>query len=94
MSTRRTYRRAYNLLKQFYVQLGEKIQLPIPIHNIALFISFLDLKGYAKSSITSYVSAIGYYHRTLELYDISNSNLIKRCLAGLKQKKEKGKKGQ
>ena len=60
---------------------------PVSSERIALFIAFMHNKGYAKSTICTYVSAVGYFHRTLEMPDLSNNNLIKRCIAGLSPKK-------
>ena len=69
--------------------MDRRIKFPISDNNVALFIAYMDRKGYAKGTIISYVSAIGYFHRTLNLKELASSNLIKRSLAGLSKDKVK-----
>ena len=71
--------------------MGRKVEFPISDSIAALFISFMDRKGYAKGTIISYVSAIGYFHRVLNFRELANSNLVKRSLAGLSKQKGKPK---
>ena len=71
-------------MKEFHNRIGKELRFPLSKDTVALFIAHMDQKGYTKGTITSYVSAIGYFHRTLGLEDLTNSNLIKRCISGLK----------
>ena len=60
-----TYRRAWKLFKEF--QLGvlhsQNASLPIAPATLALFVAYLFANHYAISTVNTYVSALGYYHR-------------------------------
>ena len=85
-STKNSYKRAYVLLKQFYNNEGRELLFPIKSRDVAKFITFLDKKGMAKSTIVSYTSAIAYYHKIMEFHDPTSSFIVKKCLLGLKGK--------
>ena len=44
------------------------------------------MKGYAKTTIVTYISAVQYYHKLLDTSDIANNSLIKSCLSGIKNR--------
>ena len=58
---------------------------PISVPLLSNFIAFLFQKGYAPSSITTYVSAIGYQHRIRGLVDPSCSFYILSLLSGARR---------
>jgi hypothetical protein len=57
--------------------------LPLKSQELAMFLTYLDIKGYAPASIISYNSAIGYVHRLAGLPDPTSVNLIQKILSAL-----------
>ena len=56
-STKNSYKRAYELMKEFHNRIGKELRFPLSKDTVALFIAHMDQKGYTKGTITSYVSA-------------------------------------
>ena len=71
LSSAPTYRRTWKRFKEF--QLGvfhsQIASLPIAPATLALFVAYLFANHYAISTINTYVSALGYYHRLAGLQD-------------------------
>ena len=65
-----TYRRAWRLYTHFSNRVlnSSAISLPLSPSNVGLFISFMFDKNYACSTACTYVSALGYCHRTCWVY--------------------------
>ena len=57
--------------------------LPISTNMLLFFIGYLHLQGYAPTSITSYVCAIGYVHKLKSLTDPSSDFIVQRLLAAV-----------
>ena len=62
-----TYRRAWRLFYQFLNAIFHSVSKAFPIapHTLALFIAYMYDKKYAPSTVSSYVSALGYSHKFL-----------------------------
>ena len=60
-----TYSRAWWLFSTFFhtVFPGVSISLPFSPPTIALFISYLFERNYAVSTVSTYISALGYFHK-------------------------------
>ena len=56
---------------------------------MALFIAYLFNKGYASSTVTTYVSALAYIHKLNGLSDPSKSFLIVQLIRGYRKKVRK-----
>ena len=84
-SSKRSYQKAYQHIKEFHDSLNLELSLPISINRTIAFISYLHEKQYAPSTITTYLSAIAYYHKTLQLTDPTNSMLVRKCVKGLRK---------
>ena len=60
--------------------------LPLSSKQVVFFISYLSLKGYAATSIMSYISAIGFIHKIMDLVDPTHNFLVQKMLAGINKK--------
>ena len=65
----------------------DSLRLPLSTACLALFISYLDARKLAHSTITSYLSAIGYVHKMKGLPDPSKTFLIHKLLTALGRQK-------
>jgi len=79
-----TYKRAWKLYNQFLYSTfhGVSIGLPISPPNLALFIAYLFDNHYAPSTVTTYVSALGYSHKLSGFPDPSQAFFIMQMLKG------------
>ena len=79
-----TYRHAWTRFKEF--QLGvlhsQNASLPIAPASLALFVAYLFANHYAISTVNTYVSALGYYHRLVGLKDPTKTFYITEMLKG------------
>lgn len=78
-STYNTSISAFGKFRSFY---GLPKQLPIPVPQIILFMSFCFEKGLSPKSISTYIAGINYYHKLCGFYDLSNVFLIRKLLEG------------
>lgn len=62
-------------------------QLPLSSSHLALFIAYLSAKNLAPSTITSYLSAIGYVHKIKGYTDPTKSFLIHKLLTALSRRR-------
>ena len=74
------YRRGWNLYVQFAQKYSISEQFPVRVSNLALFIAYLVNQSYKPSTISSYVSAIGYVHKLKAIPDPTSSFLILKLL--------------
>ena len=86
-STFQVYHRAWVLFQeclQILNQCNFKIShLPVSSKTVLLFISYLNIKGLAASSITTYVAAIGYVHKVKSLPDPTSNYLVQKSLSSI-----------
>ena len=79
-----TYHRAWKCFKEF--QLGvfhsQNASLPIAPATLALFVAYLFANHYAISTINTFVSALGYYHRLVGLKDPTKTFYITEIVKG------------
>lgn len=84
-STLKVYARAWVLYREFCIYLNIKFwglcSLPLKICDLAMFISFMHLKGFASSSIITYITAISYAHKMGSFNDPTSSMLIQKLLS-------------
>ena len=73
LSTRQVYKRAWALLQECMHVMGigsiTISVLPLKYEYILLFMSYLQVKGLAPATITTYLSAIGYVHKACSVVD-------------------------
>jgi hypothetical protein len=80
-SSHKVYSKAWEVFNQFYrTSFHQPMPFPLSSRDISLFISYLDLLHYARSSIRTYVSALSFSHKMSHLPDPSATFLIKKLL--------------
>ena len=79
-----TYRRAWKLYEEFQISVlqSSHISLPVLPATLALFVTHLFDRSYASSTVNTYVSALGYFHRLAGLQDPSKTFSIIEMLKG------------
>ena len=79
-----TYKRSWKLFYTFFHTTfpGATITLPISASNLALFIAFLFDRGYASSTVSTYISALSYSHKLFRLTDPTKVFFIIQMLKG------------
>lgn len=82
------YERVWSDLSTFCQQyLSKQLKIPASISTLALYLAYLHNKGYAGSTISSYNSAVGYYHKLENVADPSTSFFISKLIQGIKKQK-------
>ena len=82
-TSRKTYSRAMALFTEFvFKTLRQTVRLPYESSQIFMFIAHCFNQGLATSTVYTYVSAIGYYHKIQSLPDPTNHFVVKKCLQG------------
>ena len=86
-SSRSIYARAWRLFNDcisiFNSHINIKPALPFSHNIILFFVGFLSLKGFASTTIVTYVSAIGYVHRMKGLSDPTSSPIVQKALSAV-----------
>ena len=86
-STKQVYARAWNLIQECMECLNLPCisldRIPLCQSQVLSFISFLNLKGLAPSTITTYTAAIGYVHKCTSQYDPTSSFLVQKTLSSI-----------
>ena len=79
-----TYRRAWRLFHRFLNAIFQAVStvLPISPNTIALFIAYMFDKQYSPSTVSSYLSALGYSHKFLGFADPTNAFVVLQMLKG------------
>ena len=79
-----TYRRAWTLFYQFLNTIFQSVSNSFPIspNTLALFIAYMYNRNYAPSTVSSYVSALGYSHKFLGYSDPTKAFFIIQMLKG------------
>ena len=82
-----TYRRAWKLFHKFYNSVFNLpfAFLPISPSLLALFIAYLSDFHYVPSTVTTYISALGYSHKLLGFPDPSKVFYVSQILKGYKK---------
>ena len=72
--TGKMYERVWSDLSTFCQQyLSKQLKIQVSISTLALYLAYLHNKGYIGSTISSYNSAVGYYHKLENVADPSTS---------------------
>ena len=79
-----TYRRAWKLYEEFQISVlqSSHVSLPVLPATLALFVAHLFDRSYASSTVNTYVSALGYFHRLAGLQDPTKTFYIIEMLKG------------
>ena len=79
-----TYQRAWKLLSQFLHLILPDISTTLPIspHVLALFVAYMYDRHYAPSTVSTYVSALGYCHKLSGFPDPTKAFFIVQMLKG------------
>lgn len=79
-----TYSRAWQLFSSFFHKVfpGVTINLPFSPPILALFISHLFDRNYAASTVSTYISALGYFHKLHGHADPSKNFIISQMMKG------------
>ena len=79
-----TYKRAWQLFTEFHHSIlgSAAFSLPITPPVLALFIAHMFNKGYASSTVNTYLSTLGYSHRLLNFPDPTKVFYITQMLKG------------
>ena len=70
--------------------LQQELVLAYESGTICLFIIFLDKKGPKVTTITTYLSAVGYVHKILGLSDPTQQSIVRQTLGGLQKRGKEG----
>ena len=82
------YERVWSDLSTFCQQyLSKQLKIPVSISTLTLYLAYLHNKGYAGSTISSYNSVVGYYHKLENVADTSTSFFISKLIQGVKKQK-------
>ena len=69
-STKITYKRAWDQINVFSLAIFGKVMIPhLTVSTISLFISYLFHNKFAPTTISTYLSVIGYVHTMLHFVD-------------------------
>nr|XP_054764967.1 uncharacterized protein LOC129271722 [Lytechinus pictus] len=60
-------------------------QLPPNVERVALFVSYLSLKGYAGSTIQTYISGLAFYLSSSGEKDVTKSFVVARLMEGCRR---------
>ena len=57
--------------------------LPLDYKQILMFLSYLQIKGLSPTTITTYLSAIGYVHKSYSVNDPTSKFIVQKVLASV-----------
>ena len=79
-----TYCRAWKLYEEFQISVlqSSHVTLPVLPATLALFVAHFFDRRYASSTVNTYVSALGYFHRLAGLQDPTKTFYIIEMLKG------------
>ena len=88
-----TYKRAWDAFQAFWqVQFQNNPVLPVSTQCTALYIAYLSQKGYAASTIRTYLSVLAHVHKLLGLQSPTTEFLPKKLLDAIDRSSAPGKK--
>ena len=81
-----TYRRAWKLYEEFHISVFETSHTSLPVlpATLALLVAYLFNRRYASSTVNTYVTALGYFHRLAGLRDPTKTFYIRARSVRLK----------
>lgn len=84
-NTHRTYAAGWNKFCQFWQQGNHLISGPVCVGAVQQFVAWLSLQGFAPATITTYVSAVGFYHKFHGWADPTNDFVVSKLLEGCRR---------
>ena len=87
--TWRTYKNAEIHFSNFRKELKLKDIWPVPHEHLINYIAFLSVNGSSASTVSTYVSAISYFHKIRNLSDPTKLFIIGKLIEGMKRKNKK-----
>ncbi|CAC5377478.1 unnamed protein product [Mytilus coruscus] len=82
-STQATYSRAWKTFDSFCTEMmNQRLQTPLCVATISLFIAYMFKKSYAPSTISTYLSAIAYVRKMMSMPDNTQSFLVEKLVTG------------
>ena len=79
------YRNALKKLLNFRSQYSLANIWPVPVSDLAFFVSFCYQQGYSPSTVNTYMSAVSFVHKVRNLDDPIESFVLKKLLEGFKR---------
>lgn len=76
------------MFQQFRHEVGLQPSWPAPSEHVAAFIAFLSLKGKAPSTITSYISAVAFFHKLKGWADPSQNFIVQKLREGCRRRNQ------
>ena len=82
-SSKETYKRAWHVFDEFSMSLfGRVLQTPIDVSTIALFVAYLHNSKMSYRTINTYLSAVAYVQKMLNLQNPTTNFLITNLVRG------------
>ena len=76
------YDKALLAFKTFHQNYSFTLTWPSPVEHVILFISYCFDLGYSPSTISTYISGIGFFHKFRNLEDPKAAFIVKKLLEG------------
>ena len=86
-STWKTYKTAVESFHQFRISYNFSQVWPVPIDQLVHFVAYMSCKGFAASTVSTYISALSHAHKISSLPDNTKCFIISKILEGLRRKK-------
>lgn len=83
----RTYKTAFVHHKNFAKEHNLEFQMPISTSEFVLFITYMRSKAFVASTISTYVSAIGFVHKMTQWPDPTITFIIEKVLKAIHKTK-------
>lgn len=86
-STHKTYATSIQKFSNFRINYNLLHTWPVPINDLLLFIAYCTHQGLSASSVSTYMSGIGYAHKIRGFSDPTKSFLVNKAVEGLRRLK-------
>lgn len=83
--TQSTYNSGWERFAEFCSEFGFSTNLPVQVETLCSFIAYLSLKIYAHTTMSAYLSGIGFRHKVQGLEDPTNCFLVRLMLKGVRR---------
>ena len=88
-NTQAVYRQALMSFSKFIGIYFPGQQESFSVEQVALFISFLSLQGYAAATVCTYVAGISFHLRSSGLADVTKNFVVSRVLEGCRRRRSR-----
>ena len=82
-NTWKCYNTAVHSLNRFRTQYDFPDTWPVPLDVLMIFIAFMSIRGLSPSTVSTYVSGVGFAHKICVLVDNTNCFLITKMIEGM-----------